>query len=77
MEHRSVVVSEVIVCPLPKVSARIRNHLNGVALDGATLGLSRPLEIANIQCHSLLILILFWYLAIALSFAGTRDKQCQ
>ena len=75
MEHRSVVVSEVIVCPLPKVSARIRNHLNGVAIDGATLGLSRPLEIANIQCHSLLIV--FWYLAIALSFAGTRDKQCQ
>ena len=75
MEHRSVVVSEMIVCPLPKVCARILNHLNGVAIDGATLGLLRPLEIANIQCHSLLIV--FWYLAIALSFAGTRDKQCQ
>ena len=51
LENRCVVVAEMIIGALPKVGARFGYHLDGVALDDATLRLSCPFEIVDVQSH--------------------------
>ena len=49
LEYRSVVVSEVVVGALPKVSVWFGDHFYNITFDGPTLRLACPFEIVNIQ----------------------------
>ena len=56
LEDGCVVVAEMIIRALPKVSARQGAHFDGIAFYDATFRLTRSLEIIDIQYHSLLML---------------------
>ena len=51
LENRGVVVAEMIIGALPKVGTRFGDHLDGITLDDATLWLSCPFEIVDVQSH--------------------------
>ena len=56
LEYWGVVVSDMLIGTLPKVGTMFCDHLYGVTLDRPPLGLSRPFEIVDVQCHDSLVL---------------------
>ena len=51
LKKGSVIVSEMIIRPLPQISIRPRDNLNTAVGDGVRKRLSRPLKILYIQIH--------------------------
>jgi len=44
LQHRSIVVAEMIICPLPEVCMRGRSDGEGISHDAEALRLARPLH---------------------------------